>query len=95
MEEERKRKTAVALRYEKDKESAPQITATGKGVIAEKIIEIAKEYNIPIHEDPELVSLLAKLNLGELIPSSTYQVVAEILAWVYSLNKQRAGIAHS
>jgi len=80
----------VALKYDSSKDAAPRVAAKGKGVIAEKIIEIAKENGIPIKDDPELVDILSMLDLDEEIPSSVYQVVAEILAFVYSLkNKWR------
>ena len=80
----------VALKYDSSKDAAPKVTAKGKGVIAEKIIEIAKENSIPIKDDPELVDILSMLDLDEEIPSSVYHVVAEILAFVYSLkNKWR------
>jgi len=82
-----KRKAAVALKYEIEKDTAPKITASGKGELAEKILELAREYNIPIHEDEPLVELLSKLQVGEIIPPELYPVIAEILAWVYSLNK--------
>jgi len=82
------RKTAVALRYLKE-DSAPRIIASGHGKIAQKIIEIAQENDIPIYEDPEVVEMLARLEVGIEIPSELYEVVAEILAFVYSLDKRR------
>lgn len=82
------RKTAVALKYEAQKDKAPKVVAKGKGYLAERIIQLAKEYNIPLHQDKDLVQVLAQLDLGEFIPPELYQVVAEILAWVYSINKK-------
>jgi flagellar biosynthesis protein len=81
----KKRKTAVALKYEKEKDIAPKILAKGKGVIAEKIIEIAKEHKIPVYFDENLSEILSRLDLGDLIPVELYKVIAEILAWVYKL----------
>lgn len=83
-----KRKAAVALKYEAGKDAAPKITAAGKGILAEKILELAEKYNIPVHEDAPLAELLSKLEVGETIPPELYPVVAEILAWVYSLNRK-------
>jgi flagellar biosynthesis protein len=62
------------------------VTAKGKGFIAEKIIALAKENNIPIKEDPDLVHLLSQVDLNREIPASLYQVVAELLSFVYKLN---------
>lgn len=82
------RKTAVALRYLQEKDSAPKVIATGRGKIAQKIIEIAREYGIPIYEDPEVVEVLSQLEIGMEIPPELYEVIAEILAFVYSLDKR-------
>lgn len=77
------RKKAVALRYDQEKGYAPKIAATGKGLIAENIIEKAKEHNVPILEDTSLIELLAELNINETIPEELYQAVAEVFAFVY------------
>ena len=84
MEEEKKNiaaKTAVALSYEAG-DQAPKILATGKGYVAEKIIEAAKEENVPIHKDEKLAATLSKLEIGDYIPKELYGVVAEILVFV-------------
>lgn len=84
MEEEKKNianKTAVALSYEPG-DQAPKILATGKGHVAEKIIEVAKEENVPIHKDEKLAGTLSKLEIGDYIPKELYGVVAEILVFV-------------
>lgn len=84
MEEEKKNivnKTAVALSYETG-DQAPKILATGKGYVAEKIIEAAKEENVPIHKDEKLATTLSKLEIGDYIPKELYGVVAEILVFV-------------
>lgn len=79
---------AVALLYNEDKDSAPQVVAGGQGKIAEKIIATAEEAGIHIQEDPDLVELLAKVPIGDEIPVELYQTVAEILAFVYQINKK-------
>lgn len=76
--------TAVALHY--DGKDAPRITAKGTGELAEKIIALAKEHGIPLQEDAALISLLAKLDLGDEIPQALYTAVAEIIAFAYILN---------
>lgn len=75
--------TAVALKYDGDE--APTITATGEGAIAEEIIRIAKEANIPLYENADLVELLSKMELGDHIPEVLYRVIAEIIAFAYYL----------
>ncbi|HEX6923757.1 MAG TPA: EscU/YscU/HrcU family type III secretion system export apparatus switch protein [Bacillales bacterium] len=84
-----KRKQAVALNYEQDKHDAPHVSAKGQGEVAEKIIRLAKEHDIPIQEDQSLVSLLAQLNLNESIPPDLYEVVAEVFAFIYRLDQSQ------
>jgi flagellar biosynthesis protein len=79
---------AVALRYDSRADKAPKVTAKGKGYVAEKILEIARRHKIPVKEDPELLQVLSKLDLNHEIPPHVYQVVAELLAFVYSVNKR-------
>ena len=81
-------KKAVALKYEPPRHDAPIVTAKGQGLVAEKIIEVAKKKHIPIKDDPDLVQILSQLELGDQIPSSVYQVVAEIFAFIYHLNNK-------
>lgn len=78
---EEKRKTAVALSYETS-QKAPKIVASGKGQIAERIIEIAKENQVPVHKDSPLANTLSRLEIGDEIPHELYEVVAEILLFV-------------
>ncbi len=78
-----KKKKAVALKYEREKDNAPKVVAKGQGKIAERIIQKAKEHNIPIEENPELVEVLSKLDLYEEIPPKLYKAVAEILVFIY------------
>ncbi len=79
-------KKAVALRYDQEKEGAPRIIGKGAGHLAEKLIELAREHDIPIHEDSDLLEILSRLDLNEEIPPETYVIVAEILAFVYRTN---------
>jgi len=74
-------KKAVALSY--DGVTAPTLSAKGTSELAEDIIALAKEHNIPIHEEPELVNLLATLKMGEEIPRELYVAVAEVIAFAY------------
>jgi flagellar biosynthesis protein len=85
-EKEKKRLFAAALKYKANEDVAPKLVAKGKGLIAEKIIALAQEHNIPIKEDPDLVQALMKLELNQFIPPELYQVVAEILAFIYRMN---------
>lgn len=80
------RKKAVALRYNPDQGEAPKVVGSGQGIIAEQILELAKEHNIPIHQDRDLVEILSRLDPGDEIPPETYLVVAEILAFIYQAN---------
>jgi flagellar biosynthesis protein len=81
-------KKAVALLYEQDSSDAPRVTASGTNLVAEKIIATAKEAGVVIKEDKDLVELLSKVPLGEEIPADLYQTVAEVLAFVYSVNEK-------
>jgi len=81
-------RSAVSLRYDNTVNKSPVVTAKGKGLIADKIIALAKENNVPIKEDPDLVHLLSKVDLNREIPASLYQVVAELLSFVYRLNSE-------
>lgn len=82
-------KTAVAIAYEPG-ESAPKILATGKGEVAEKIIEKAKENDVPLYKDNKLADTLSKLKIGEAIPPELYEVVAEILVFVDDMDRLKA-----
>lgn len=83
-----KQKIAVALKYDKEKHRAPRVTAKGTGLIAEKILELAKKENIPITEDPDMVTVLAQLDFNDEIPPELYKAVAEILAFAYRINNK-------
>jgi len=83
-------KKAVALQYDPEKSKAPFVVAKGSGLIAEKIIEIAEKYKIPLKSDPNLIQVLSKLDFQEEIPSEVYQVVAQILAYIYKVEEEIA-----
>ena len=83
---QKKIKTAVALEYNPSEE-APKIIASGKGFLAEKIIEKAKESNVPIHQDSKLAGTLSKLEIGDMIPPELYEAVAEVLVFVDAMEK--------
>jgi flagellar biosynthesis protein len=86
---------AAAIRYDSERDRAPKITASGRGIIAEKIIELAAEYGIPVKNDPDLIQILSKLEVGTEIPVELYKAVAEILAFVYSINENQRNIKSS
>ncbi len=84
-----KNKTAVALKYDKG-DAAPSIVATGKGYVAEQIIEEAKKADVPFYKDDELANTLSKLDIGDSIPPELYEVVAEILVFVNDMEKLKS-----
>ncbi len=88
---EKKEKTAVAIAYEPG-EAAPKILATGKGAVAEKIIEKAKESDVPLYKDNKLADTLSKLQIGDMIPPELYEVVAEVLVFVDDMDRMKAKI---
>ena len=81
------RRTAVALQYA-EHSAAPKVVAKGQGLIAQAIIERAREAGIYVHESPELVGLLMQVDLDQHIPPQLYVAVAEVLAWVYRLERR-------
>lgn len=82
-----KRKEAVALSYDPDSSDSPRVVATGKGKIAENIIEQAQTHGIPIQEDPSLVEVLGQLNIDDSIPEELYKAVAEVFAYIYQVDR--------
>jgi len=82
-------KTAVALSYEPE-DKAPKILAAGKGYVAEKILDTARQENIPVHKDEALAGTLSRLEIGDYIPKELYGVVAEILVFVDRVEEIRA-----
>lgn len=88
-EDKKKIKQAVAIEYNPE-DMAPKIVATGRGKLAERIIEQAKENDVPVHQDEKLANTLSKLDIGEYIPPELYEVVAEILVFVDNMEKIRS-----
>ncbi len=84
-----KPKQAIALTYDPG-EDAPKVVASGRGALAERIIEEAKQAKVPVHKDTRLADTLAKLEIGDMIPPELYEVVAEILVFVDQMDKIRA-----
>lgn len=90
-EKAEKPKQAIALVYEPE-DAAPKVVASGKGVLAERIIEEAKQAKVPVHKDSGLADTLSRLEIGEMIPPELYEVVAEILVFVDQMDKIRSKI---
>ena len=82
------RERAVALRYEKDRDRAPQMVAKGRGCIAQKIIEEARTHGLPMREDPLLVEALIGLDLYQEVPEELYRVIAEIYVFLYQVRNE-------
>lgn len=78
------RPQAVAIKYD-ERTAAPRVVAKGYGTIAENLIQTAKNHGLYVHESPELVSVLMKLDLDQQIPPELYMAIAELLAWLYRL----------
>lgn len=87
--ENRKVQQAIALEYNPS-EDAPRVIASGRGVLAEKIIQKAKESDVPIHRDDKLADTLSRLEIGEMIPPELYEVVAEVLIFVDAMDKLKS-----
>lgn len=87
MSEHDPKRSAVALRYDQEKGAAPKIVAKGRGLIAEQILALACEHDIHIHESPELIEVLIRLELGEEIPEALYRAIAEVIAFAYGLKQ--------
>ena len=79
---------AAALRYRHGEDRAPRVVAKGRGKVAEQIINLAEKHDIPLVEDPNLVHMLEALDIDVEIPSEMYRAVAEVLAFVYRLNRE-------
>jgi flagellar biosynthesis protein len=82
-------KRAVALAYDPEKDSAPRVLASGRGLVAQKILEIARANDLPIRDDPILTEALAQVDLNQAVPPELYAVVAEVFAFVYRVRKKK------
>jgi len=85
-----RQKAAAALKYNMENDPAPRVVARGKGYVAERIMQLAEEYGVPVYQDRNLVEMLVKLDLGDTIPYELYQVVAEILSFIYRMERRAA-----
>ena len=88
---ETKPKQAIALEYDPTQD-APKVVASGRGLLAERILEKAREANVPIHKDTKLADTLSRLEIGEMIPPELYEVVAEILVFVDAMDKIKSKV---
>ncbi len=82
------RQLAVALRYDEPRDSAPRVVAKGHGLVAEAILQVAREHGVPLHHDADLAQVLVTLDLNSLIPDNLYPAVAQVLAYIYRVNAQ-------
>ncbi len=82
---------AVALKYNTEKDAAPRVVAKGMRLKAEKIREIAKQYNIPVMKNVNLANSLYRVEVGQEIPEELFDAVAEILNFVWALQREQAG----
>lgn len=83
------KKKAVALGYNRSKDNAPRVLASGAGEIANRIIDLAKEHDIPIKEDPDLIEILSKVEVDQEIPPNLYKAVAEIFSFLYKVTNKK------
>lgn len=86
---DRAKRRAVALRYDATQDSAPKLVAKGQGYVAERIVELARQHGLHVHHDPDLVTLLSKLDVEREIPEDLYKAVAEVLAFVYRISQKK------
>ncbi len=86
--QKKKIKTAVAIEYDPT-DAAPRVVASGRGAVAEKIIQQAKDHDVAIHKDSKLADTLSKLEIGDYIPPELYEVVAEILVFVDEMERAK------
>lgn len=83
------RRRSIALAYRPEEDAAPKVTAKGDGLIADRIVELAKESGVPVRRDPDLVQLLSVVDVMQDIPETLYGVVAEVLAFAWRANERR------
>ena len=86
--ERRRQPVAVALEYDSATNSAPKVVATGKGFVAQQILDFAFAHGVKVRTDPDLAEVLAAVELDTIIPVEAFMAVAEILAYVYRANGQ-------
>lgn len=79
---------AVALRYQKGENSAPQVVASGQGVLAQKILDVAEEAGVPFHKDTKMAEILKEVEVGGDIPAELYDAVAKVLAFLMETERK-------
>lgn len=84
-----KMQKAVALKYDREKQGAPKVVASGKGEVANNIIKLAREHDIFIKKDADLVELLSKIELNKEIPPMLYKAVAEVFSFIYKITNDK------
>lgn len=89
MDRELYEQKAAALKYNKSKDNAPKLEAKGSGYVVQNIIQIAREHDIPIVEDEDLIELLSKVEVEKQIPGNMYKAVAEVFAFIYDITKEK------
>lgn len=82
-------KQAASLKYEQEKTNAPKLTSYGKGSIAYNIIDVAKQNNIPIKKDEDLLQMLSQIEVNEEIPTELYKAVAEVFSFIYGISNDK------
>lgn len=80
---------AVALKYDREKDNAPKVVASGKGEVANKMIKLAQEHDIFIKKDADLVELLSKIELNKEVPPMLYKAVAEVFSFIYKITNDK------
>jgi flagellar biosynthesis protein len=83
-----KMRKAAVLKYKHQIDRAPKLVAKGKGMLADRILELARKHRIPIQSDPALVEVLSQLDIDQEIPPDLYRAVAQVLAYVYRVTKK-------
>lgn len=82
------RQVAVALKYVLQEDPAPRVVAKGRGSVAAAILRLAREHGVPVHADRDLAEVLSRLDLDAFIPPALYRALAEVLAYVYRMNRR-------
>lgn len=82
-------KKAVALKYDQERDHAPRVTAKGRGYVAENILAAAQKNTVPIYQNKTLVNMLMALELDREIPPELYHTIAEVMAYVYRMDRER------
>jgi flagellar biosynthesis protein len=89
MADKERLKKAAALRYDHEIDAVPRLVAKGQGLMADKILDVAREHGVTIREDPDLLEMLCKLEVNQFIPEKLFSAVAEVMAYVYRINNRQ------